>query len=167
MAKNTSKKNALHEKNIDRNKTVSMKKKMHDKNQKIYGEIKSSNDEVTKLVELIFVILVIFAAFYLITTWVTKKEKNTPKQDLGTIQDSVIQYDDILLGNLLKQNKEEYYVLLIDKKTEKSKFSSNLSTYQEKEGSLKIYISYLDEAFNQPYKKEESHLITDDIESLK
>lgn len=131
------------------------------------GAIANNTDEVTKLVETIFFVFVIFAAFYLITTWVTKNSNNGSNQNKDTEQDTVIQYDDILLGNVLKQNKDEYYVLLIDKKEDKSKYVTYISTYEEKEDGLKIYTTYLDDVFNQNYKSEESNLMIENIDDLK
>ena len=75
---------------------------------------KKTNDEVTKLVEMIFIVLVVFAAFYVITIFVTKNQKTTSNEQIDETENTIIQYDQILLGNIFNQSPSEYYVVITD-----------------------------------------------------
>ena len=73
------------------------------------------NNEFTNLIKIVLIVTGIFLAFYLITYLVAKnKAKDTDKKD-DTAEVS-IQYDEILMSNLLKQSASEYYVLAYDAK---------------------------------------------------
>lgn len=146
----------------------SPKKKASEKHPETKNVSTSKSDEVTKLVEIILVILVIFAAFYLITYWVDHSKKKTTNNKTENTQDTVIQYDEILVGNILNQNKSEYYVLVMTEKdkTEKT-FSTYTTNYTAKEGSLRLYTANLDDIFNKTYKGEESKLDSENIDDLK
>lgn len=122
-------------------------------------------DEATKLVEVILILLVIFAAFYIITYWV-KKSGNKKTLEQETQENAVIQYDEILIGRLFMQKNNEYYVLIVDKE-DTNNYQSYLTSYKEKENALRFYTADLGDAMNQKYKAEASNLATDDITNLK
>lgn len=139
------------------------------KRQEVYHTSNSKSDEITKLVEVILVILVIFAAFYLITSWVTKSQKTpTVNNNNNKAEEKIIQYDEILLGNLLSQPSDEYYVLLMDENDSNvSYYESQIATYEEKENHLRVYTARLGNSFNKKYKSEESFLSVDTVKNLK
>lgn len=158
------KKTATHNK---KNQTISKKEnKGTKKNSHIQDVKKQTTDEVTKFVEVILVLLVIFTTFYLITYWVNKNKKETNLN--STVEDTIIQYDEILLGRLFLQNTNEYYVLILeDKNSYKNIYQPYINSYMEKENALRLYRAYLDNAFNRTYKAEDSNMEVESIESLK
>lgn len=171
IKKNTQKNqnSKIEDKNVIKEEKPS-KKNMHKKQNKKTEEkntqiIKSSTDEITKLVEVIIILLVIFAAFYIITYWVKKsKTENNIKNTETT--NAIIQYDEILMGRLFAQNNTEYYVLIIDEKDENN-YQTYLTSYKEKENALRMYTSKLENAFNKKYKAKDSKLDTENIKELK
>lgn len=146
---------------------VSSKKK-NEKHQEAKTVKRGRPDEVTKLVEVVLILLAIFAAFYLITYWVTNAKKSTPNTGDTGIDNTVIQYDEILLGNLLDQNKDEYYVLVMSKGEIKDKaFGTEIQTYKAKEGSLRLYTANLDDIFNKPYRSDSSRFDTEAVSEVR
>lgn len=145
--------------------------KTQNKNQKRRSTVKqtkiekNATDEVTKLVEVILILLVIFAAFYIITYWIKKAET---KKDIlqEETESAMIQYDEILMGRLFEQKNDEYYVLIIDKEDE-TNYQTYLSSYKEKENALRFYTIKLGSAFNEKYKAETSKLDTQNIKEIK
>lgn len=152
----------------EKNSQKTQHKNQEKKNVNIQTQAKekhNATDEVTKLVEVILIVLVIFAAFYIITYWIKKSE--TKKDILPQESENVmIQYDEILMGRLLEQKNSEYYVLIIDEE-DKTNYQAYLSSYNEKENALRFYTAKLDSAFNRKYKAESSKLDTQNIKEIK
>jgi len=123
-----------------------------------------TSNEVTNLIKIILAVTVIFLIFYGITTLVTKNKK-TEQLNTG---DVVIQYDEILLGNLLEQPKSEYYVLVTEEDDQyKDTYSTYLNTYKTKENAIRVYSANLDSGFNSAYLSETSNTNINDIKDLK
>ena len=165
--KTNSKINTTNKKVITKKKPQSEKKINKEINKSI--NIKSNNDEVTKLVQLILIVLVILGIFYIITTWVTKT-KGTTNLDNGndTEQDTIIQYDEILVGNLLNRTNEEYYVLVTTSADlDVDSYNVLVTAYRETENALRVYTARLDLAFNKNFKSEESFFDTENINEVK
>lgn len=116
-------------------------------------EIKDGN-ELAKFLKMIGIVFVIFLVFYFITTLVAKDKKTTSKKQTTP---AVIQYDEIILGNLYDQVESEYYVL-IKKQNDPylELFTNMLKQYKEKENAIRSYTVDLSVAFNQTY-------ISDDV----
>jgi len=123
-----------------------------------------TSNEITNLIKIILAVTVIFLIFYGITTLVTKNKK-TEQLNTG---DVVIQYDEILLGNLLEQPKSEYYVLVTEEDDQyKDTYSTYLNTYKTKENAIRVYSANLDSGFNSAYLSETSNTNINDIKDLK
>lgn len=141
---------------------------MKNKNKKGKKEeiiITTANDEFKKLIKVIVSVLIIFALFFLITYLVTKKDNEpTPTPEVKT----VIQYDEILIGELLNQNNSEYYVLLTQEKDQYvGLYTSYISIYDKKENSSRVYTSNLDNVFNKKYISTESQFVIANIKDVK
>lgn len=94
--------------------------------------------EVSKLVKLVIIVTVIFVIFYGITVLVNKKEENPGNNSNG--QTVSIQYDEILIGNILTQPNDEYYVMIYDSDdTNSVVYNSYLQLYQQKRDALRYY----------------------------
>lgn len=194
MAKKTNKnKNSNVNKGKSSNKEQSLKKnesvvqkqsnvkevasqKVKKENKSVVKEVKNvdrpimdlaTNDELKKLGIVIVILLIIFFVFYGITALVTDGnddyeynfDDNTPVE---------IQYDEILVGGILNQNRDEYYVLL-----ERSEdvtlelYHYYISMYTSTTGAFKVYTVDVDNPFNKDYIAEKSNLKVSDVSKIK
>ena len=121
--------------------------------------------EVSKLVKLVIIVTVIFVIFYGITVLVNKKEENSSNNNSQTVS---VQYDEILISNILIQPNDEYYVMIYDADDyDVVVYNSYLQLYQQKEDALRYYTAELDNVFNNIFKAEESNLNVSNIQQLK
>ena len=72
----------------------------------------NSEIEIGNLFKIILIILVVFGIFYIFTYYLQKNRKSEMLKNNITNKITTIQYDEILLGDLLNQNDTEYYVLI-------------------------------------------------------
>lgn len=138
------------------------------KNKVKVNEISSSTDEGTKLIKIVLIIAVIFAVVYFATGYVSKymNQRNNNKKEPSAA--AVIQYDEILIGEILNQKQEEYYVLLIQEDDSYyDLYQSLLTTYKNKDGHLTVYTSSLSSSFNQKYIGKEENLKPEEISDFK
>ena len=127
--------------------------------------VESTAPELKKLTYIFGSLVVIFLFFYAITYFKLKleNEKDLPQEIVQTIQ-----FDEILTGNLLKQNNKEYYVLVYDKEEDFNKmYKSLINLYIKKENALRTYYSDLNNSFNTMFKAENSNLKINNISDLK
>ena len=98
--------------------------------------------------------LLFFGIFYLLTVYITNKEKeSTDTGNEETEEKTIIQYEEILVGTSFSMSDDEYLVLYYDQSDEtlSRNLSDQVSAYRGKEDALKIYQVDLSNAFNQPY----------------
>lgn len=104
-----------------------------------------SGNELKSLIILVVIVSLIFAAFYGITLLLDKK---VPQEE-ETITQETIQYDEIMIGQLLNRNEKEYYVLI---KKENNHYNnlyvSYLNNYIK---DIKYYTVDLSNALNSTY----------------
>jgi hypothetical protein len=118
------------------------------KRQLIYSET-SNSDELTNLIKIVLIVVAIIVVFYGITVFVTKKANEAQeKKNNASVK---IQYDDILIGEML--NMDGSYYVLIEKSDD-----SNLTEYKTLMQSVKanteaptIYTTDLSNGFNKKY----------------
>lgn len=126
----------------------------------------ASDDELKKLSKIIVVVILIVAIFYIITIFISKND-GVLKYEASDALASEIQYDDILLSNILKQNNTEYYVLVEDRETtseiDLSTYESYVSSYSAKENSTRFYTVNLRNAFNRKYISDVNVINQDEI----
>ena len=111
--------------------------------------------EVKKAIIFLVVLVLIIGIFYGITVLVVdhKKEKEAEENEPYTS----IQYEEIIVSNILKQTADDYYVLATTKNDENYKqYISDFTTYPTTEGALPTYRIDLDNGFNQKYLQSES-----------
>lgn len=127
----------------------------------------ATNNELKKLGIIIIVLLIIFFIFYGITKLVNNGKDNYEYN----FEDDVpveIQYDEILVGEILNQNRNEYYVLL-----ERSEdvsvdlYKYHISRYASTQNALKVYTVNVDNPFNKGYIAEKSNLKVSDVSKMK
>ena len=123
----------------------------------------SNGDEFGKLVKLIIIVTLIFVVFYGIT-FLVNKEKETDE----TTTSSKIQYDNILIGNLLNQPNDEYYVMIYDEDDyDNMVYETYLNLYTQKEDALRYYTSQLADTLNNSFVSDKDNFDIKDIKDLK
>ena len=127
------------------------KKKINNKN------TIETNNELVNLIKIIVIVCVILLAFYFITVFVSKKTKGSAFSNDDSV--AVIQYDKIIVGEILNRPNSNYLVL-VEKENDinSNLYQSYLSIYSGKENALKVYNVDLSEVFNLNYVGNETVL---------
>lgn len=105
-----------------------------------------------KIIIFIAIIILVLAIFYGITVLVTKNKK---VENDDNDNNAVIQYDEILVGNIYSQQESEYYVLAIKDNT--STHVSSLEDYSSYDKALRSYTIDLNSGFNKKFLAGESN----------
>lgn len=112
--------------------------------------METNNYSLKSLLIFVFIITVIIVIFYGITTLITKNKDISSNNE--KTEEAVIQYDEIVVGEIFSQNKDEYYVLATFKDdSELSNYNSIITEYNEKKNSIKVYSINLNSGFNKKY----------------
>ncbi len=122
-----------------------------------------SEIEMGNLFKIILVILVVFGAFYIFTYYL-QKNKRTENVDNKPNTITTIQYDEILIGNILNQSENDYYVLIVNKSDYDARYKNYLS---KSSTNHKFYYSLIDNGLNRSYISDNSNLMVDNIRDLK
>lgn len=123
-----------------------------------------NENELYKLVKIFLILIVCFGIFYGITYFVTKNQNHTNGDGSSQEKLATIQYDKILVGTMLTQKRDHYYVLL-DKMDNQyyGLYESYIAAYTQKENTLKVYTIDMNDTFNKNYWASESNIDVDDI----
>lgn len=147
-----------------------MKKADKNMNKKdLYGKA-NYNEQVVTIVKISIGVVIILAVVYLATALATGEIKlgNNSKKE---IEESTIQYEEIIAGSILNRQQEEYYVLAFSfTDTQASYYLSLKDNYKKNEDALPIYIIDLDKGFNNiltPEKDEKYKEKPENIKELK
>lgn len=141
------------------NKKNTSKPKKVDSHKKSFWENAS---ELTKLIVVFLIIVGIFIVFYFITDLIKSKGSSQTNKDDSI---AVIQYDEILVGEILNQNKDNYYVLATVKDDPNvSLYTPYIESYKTLQDALKFYTVNLSSVFNNRFLTDESNF---DIEKIK
>jgi hypothetical protein len=131
--------------------------KLNKKKEKLVVE----DNEFTNLIKIVLIVTGIFLAFYLITYLVAKNKANDTDKETDTPEVS-IQYDEILMSNLLKQSSSEYYVLAYDAKdVYYDTYNTYITSYTGKDDAIRVYTSILSNSFNKAYYDKDAESNTD------
>lgn len=130
---------------------------MSKKQKKNKVQISSTTDvEINKVIKIFVGVLLVLAITYFIAAILTGdikfgKDKKKEKEE------TVIQYEEILAGEIFNQDSSEYYVMFFDfTDNVASSYLTFKDTYSYKENSLDFYIVDLEKGFNQTFIKEEN-----------
>lgn len=124
-------------------------------------EKKQELSELRKLAYIFIAIIGVFLVFYGLAYLKVNKKTN----ELVT---SIIQYDEILMSNLLEQKEKEYYVIVYnDKEDFTGIYFPYIASYSAKENPLNIYKVDMENAFNASFKSEISKLNLNHIVDIK
>lgn len=141
-SKNTSKK---------KNKREVVKQKVNKKSvdKKIDTMETSTSREIIKVLRVLFAVVVVLSAFYLLTVWIVGSDKKEEKQE------TTIQYDEILAGSSFGMRDDEYVVVYYDfTDTELTEITSEIYSYSYT-GVYRLYTVDMNNGFNKPYATEE------------
>lgn len=123
------------------------------------------NSEAGTLIKIVLIVAAVILLFLLITNIINSyKEK-----DKNLVTSNEIQYDEILVSNILNQKKSTYYVLVYDAEDlYYDAYKIYIDAYKSKENALRFYTSILSNGFNKNYfSKEESNVIVSNTNDLK
>ena len=128
----------------------------------------STDNEMSKLIILILVVALVFALFYVITLFVTKKDSDTTGSSNEPDKEVSIQYENILAGNIFSQKDSEYYVLVYfrdDKYLDL--YKSYLSYYKSNvSDAFPYYLVEIDDSLNSSFISDKSNIVSN-IKDLK
>lgn len=125
---------------------------------KKYNNASMNSDEVGRLIKMVVIVTVVFLLFYAVTLIVTKEKKQEVLKTPATIQ-----YKEILLGNILKQPNDNYYVLAF---TSDDAYSIYYETKLDGQ-KTKYYKVNIDNPLNSNFVSDKSNLNVSDITDLK
>lgn len=110
----------------------------------------NDNYDLRNIIKFILIVAIISLLFYFITVIVLKNKKGKT-YDVNS-EPSVIQYNEIIIGDMFNQKESEYYVLLEEKDDFYLElYNTYITSYKGKENSLKVYTVDLNNAFNKKY----------------
>ncbi len=120
------------------------------------------NDELSKLIKIVLIVTAIMAVFYIITLLVTNKTDNTnDKKDNAQNEKAIIQYENIIIGNMLKKGGTYYVLIEADNDNRTAEYDSLVKTIKSGDDAPTIYKANLTDAFNKVYlAKEENYYVT-------
>lgn len=136
------------------------KNKKNSKNSKNY----SQEIEVGNLFKIILIILIVFGIFYIFTYYLQKNKSETNNLNNNTNHITIIQYDEILIGDSLNQSESDYYVLYVKKADYNARYKEYLSRYNN---DNKFYYSLIDDGLNRNFISDTSNLNVDNIADLR
>ena len=114
----------------------------------------SSDNQLMTLFKIIIILVIVLGVFYGITLWRTTDKTKTDNKP----EEVEIQYDEILIGTILSQNTNEYYVLLADlNAADYTKYESYVETLSGN-AKTRLYTSDKESIFNKSYISEEANV---------
>lgn len=124
------------------------------------NETTVSNEEVKNLLKIVIIICGVLLVFYFITTLVQNNKSNDNNSD----NVAVIQYNKILVGEILNRKDNSYYVLT---EKENDNYVDLYKQYLTSNKDAKFYTIDLSDVFNQNYIGEETLVEGNDVAQYK
>lgn len=155
----------VEEKKTNKKEKTTEKVIVKEETKKINEEFVTEGNEVTNLIKIVIIVTVIFLLFYLVTYLITKEKSNSNNKNEET--EVSINYETILMSNLLTQKSDSYYVLAYESEDlYLETINSFISSYAYSKG-VKIYRSDLNSKFNASYYDESAEASNLNADSLK
>ncbi len=111
---------------------------------------------VKQIIISLIIVMAVIIIFYGVTVLLTKNKQNDDNNNTFENNEVVIQYDEIIVGEIYNQTPSEYYVLAYTGDDSQT-YISKVSTYGELDGAIKTYQIDLSSAFNKKYVASESN----------
>lgn len=122
-----------------------MKKKT---NRKLYTTNTTTDMEYSKIIKIGLGVLIVLALVYFVTAILTGEIKFGNKKETEKVETS-IQYEEIIKGQVLNRNDDEYYVLFFNFTDNFASYYLSLKdNYSIKDNSLPVYILDLEKHSN-------------------
>lgn len=140
------KNNKVSKKNIKKtNKQVDAKLKKAKLNDKYDAD---SASEIKRFIYILLAIIIVILIVY----GVTKLFSDETTTTTTTVTEGEIDYDKVIIGNMLSRSETEYYVMIYDLEDSKAVlYSSIISIYDNSDDAIKIYYCDLGSLFNESY----------------
>lgn len=143
----------------DKTKEDNKKKAIKDARRKLNYAKTSDGEEFGRLIKIILIVTVIMVVFYGVTVVVTNKVKEAKDEKISESQG--IQYDNIMVGSMLKINGN-FYVLIEDQDDPRiSEYDTLRQTIAANPDAPKIFVADLSDSFNSSYLSSESNYESD------
>ena len=124
--------------------------------------VKNEN-EIVKLIKIVVILAVIFLAFYVLTIFINKKDNVVNEEKKNEIQ-----YDEILIGDILNQPNDEYYVLIYDNSDlNLGLYDVYKTQYEQTKDSLRFYEAVINNPLNSSYVAEENNFKITNIKDFR
>lgn len=122
------------------------------------------DNEMINLIKILVIVCAVLLVFYFITVLVNKKDDNNTYSENTT---ATIQYDKILVGQILNRDEKDYYVL-VEKENDQynSLYNYYLSSYDGENKNFKYYTVDLSDVFNGNHVGEQT-VVTGDVANFK
>ena len=108
-------------------------------------------DNYFKFITTLAVLLIVFVLSYFIMGLFYTKEINFDKSDEETQEEVYVDNNTIMLGQLLDQSNDDYYVLIYDVNDKNTIIPTWKSVYESKENPLTVYVVDSKKKFNAKY----------------
>ena len=111
-----------------------------------------AENDILKVLRVIFIVMVVFAFFYLLTVAIVGRDEEEETEE------TAIQYEEILAGSSFTMRDDEYLVVYFDFTSEDaSDINSAIYTYSSGYGDdiLRVYTVDMSNAFNKKYASED------------
>lgn len=121
-------------------------------------------EQIEKFLKILGIILILVLVVYVFTkVFVTKEVDNSTKE----ITVGKINYDKLIVGSILSQSYNEYYVFVYNGNgNEAIYYSSIIDTYMSKEKALKVYWVDLDNKLNEKFIASDNDVINKSPEEI-
>ena len=124
------------------------------------------NQDVVNIVKILIGVVLFLVVVYFLTAWLSgeiKFGKDKTEEKVVTIQ-----YEEIIAGQIMNRNDENYYVMLFDFSEENaSTLIAMKDSYTSVEEALPVYIVDLEKGFNDVLDYEDNETIIDKPTSIK
>lgn len=124
-----------------------------------------NGNELLNFIKIIIIVSMIFVGFYILTYFINKEEATSLNN--SNSQKAEIQYYEILIGNIFKQQDDNYYVLIKDiNDIQNQVYEAYASIYMQKTDSKGFYLAVMNNMLNSKYISGNSNIV-DDINEFK
>lgn len=116
------------------------------------------------IITIVIITLLIIGIAIALASIVKKNQKN----NTTNTSEVTIQYDEILLSDLLEQSNNTYYVLVYSKDDNNlNTYNTYLTNYKTKANALRVYYSIIENGFNKKYISDTKNYFVSNIDDLK
>ncbi len=118
------------------------------------------DEQIVRLAKITIGVILVLALVYLLTALATGEIKLGNKKTQDTTE-STIQYEEIIAGQIMNRQQDEYYVLVFNFTDDESSYYLSLKdSYGQNEDALPFYLVDLEKGFNQSLILEEGEEYT-------